>query len=188
MRTAGYSRMMKNSINNQQAEENTENLVGEAAVERIRELVDDAKTCFFRTAIATGETDAVRPMNVLNVDDLGNLWFLSASDSHKNEELEADSSVELFFQGSAHSGFLHLNGTAIVTRDQKTIDDLWNPLLKTWFTEGMNDPRITVIRVTPQTGYYWDNKHGDAIAGIKIMVGAVIGKTLDDSIEGTLAP
>jgi hypothetical protein len=36
--------------------------------------------------------------------------------------------------------------------------------------------------------YYWDNKHGSAVAGVKMLVGAVVGKTLDDSIEGKLAP
>jgi len=59
-------------------------------------------------------------------------------------------------------------------------------MLKTWFTGGEDDPRITVIRVIPRRGYYWDNKHGDVVAGAKIAVGAVIGKTLDDSIEGIL--
>jgi hypothetical protein len=59
-------------------------------------------------------------------------------------------------------------------------------LFKTWFTEGIDDPRITVIQFTPQEGYYWDTKHGRAVAGLKMLVGAAIGKTLDDSIEGTL--
>ncbi len=179
---------MKNSINREQPEENTENLTGDHAISRIREIVDDAKTCFFRTALATGPTAAVRPMNVLKTDGLGNLWFLSANDSHKNDEIARDSRVELFFQASAHSGFLHLSGTATISTDQATIADLWNPLLKTWFTEGKTDPRITAIRFTPHHGYYWDNKHGDTIAGVKMLIGATIGKTLDDSIEGTLQP
>ncbi len=179
---------MKNSINREQPEENIENLIGEQAIKLIRELVDDAKTCFFRTSTATEPTDAVRPMNVLKTDDLGNLWFLSANDSHKNDEIARDPSVELFFQRSTHSGFLHLTGTATLSTDPATIEDLWNPLLKTWFTEGKTDPRITAIKFTPHHGYYWDNKHGDAVAGVKILIGAAIGKTLDDSIEGTLEP
>jgi len=44
-----------------------------------------------------------------------------------------------------------------------------------------------VIKVTPEEGYYWDNKHGKAIAAVKMLVGAAIGKTLDDSIEGKLS-
>ncbi|MEO7116869.1 MAG: pyridoxamine 5'-phosphate oxidase family protein [Caldimonas sp.] len=50
----------------------------------------------------------------------------------------------------------------------------------------VDDPHITAIRVRPSGGYYWDNKHGNAIAGIKMMIGTVIGKTLDDCIEGTV--
>jgi general stress protein 26 len=59
-------------------------------------------------------------------------------------------------------------------------------MIKTWFTGGVEDPRITVIRVTPRDGYYWDTKHGGAIAAMKMVVGAVIGKTMDDSVEGRL--
>ena len=95
--------------------------------------------------------------------------------------------MRLFFQGSEHPGFLTRTGTATVTRDKKKIKALWEPILKTWFTEGENDPRIAAIGVSPSGGYYWDSKHGNAVAGIKMMIGAAIGKTLDDSIEGKLA-
>jgi hypothetical protein len=50
----------------------------------------------------------------------------------------------------------------------------------------VDDPRITVIKVAPVDGYYWDTKHGMAVAGVKMMIGAMLGKTLDDSIEGRL--
>lgn len=179
---------MKNSINREQPEDNTEHLTADQAIDRIKEMVEDAKTCFFRTAVATGPSEAVRPMNVLKTDHLGNLWFLSAKDSHKNAEIVREPSVELFFQASAHSGFLHLTGTATISTNPEIIADLWNPLLKTWFTEGKDDPRITAIKFAPDHGYYWDNKHGAAVAGAKMLIGAAIGKTLDDSIEGTLEP
>lgn len=61
---------------------------------------------------------------------------------------------------------------------------MWEPILKTWFAGGKDDPRITIIEVTPITGYYWDNRHGNLVAGVKMMLGAATGKTLDDSIEG----
>jgi general stress protein 26 len=174
------------SINRNQPEENREDLQAQAAVNKIKEIVDEAKSCFFCTAVSAGESSAARPMSVQQVDDEGNLWFLSASDSHKNLELAIDPTVKLYFQGSAHSNFLYLNGHAIVSTDQAKIKELWEPVIKTWFTGGVEDPRITVIKVTPTEGYYWDNKHGDAVAGIKMLIGAAIGKTLDDSIEGKL--
>ena len=62
----------------------------------------------------------------------------------------------------------------------------FSPLIKTWFTEGEDDPRITVIRVRPTEGYYWDTKHGLGVAGVKMLIGAALGKTMDDSIQGRL--
>lgn len=70
--------------------------------------------------------------------------------------------------------------------DKEKIKELWEPVLKTWFTEGENDPRTSVIKVEPIEGYYWDTKHGPAVAFAKKLMGAAMGKTLDDSIEGKL--
>lgn len=174
------------SINKNQPEDNREDLRGKAAIERIKEMIKSAPSCFFCTASSSGGSQGVRPMSVQEVDAEGSLWFLSAADSHKNRELALDPSVKLFFQGSAHSGFLALTGRGSVSTDRQKIKELWEPVLKTWFTEGIDDPRITVIKVVPSEGYYWDNKHGNAVAGIKMLIGAAIGKTLDDSIEGNL--
>jgi len=174
------------SINQQQPEENRKDLQGNEAAKKIKELVNNAKTCFFCTNNNAGNEFATRPMSVQKIDDDGNLWFLSATDSHKNTELKTDSMVQLLFQGSAYSDFLNIHGIATVSRDKEKIKELWEPILKTWFTEGIDDPRISVIKVEPSEGYYWDTKHGAAIAFAKKLVGAAIGKTLDDSIEGTL--
>ncbi|VXC13825.1 General stress protein [Luteimonas sp. 9C] len=177
------------SINRNQPEHNREDLAGGSAIARIREMTKDAESCFFCTTPLTGSaTGGTRPMAIEEADDAGALWFLSASDSHKNAEIEADPTVRLYFQASKHSGFLALDGRATISRDRQRIDDLWNPIMKTWFTGGKDDPRITVIQVTPTGGYYWDNKHGDFVAASKMVVGAALGKTLDDSIEGRVSP
>ena len=172
------------SINKNQPEDNHKDVSGAEAIERIRDTVKKSATCFFCTAVSLGSSAGARPMNVREVDDDGNLWFLSASDSHKNAEIASRSHVRLFLQGSEHSDFLHLTGVAAVVRDKAKIKQLWSPVLKTWFTGGLDDPRITAIKVTPLGGYYWDNKHGNTVAGIKMLIGAAVGKTLDDSIEG----
>jgi len=168
---------MGTSINTQHPEQNHQDLAGPVAVKKIQELVKQATTCFLCTAITTGKRFEVRPMSVQKVDDQGYLWFLSASDSNHNAEIARDPAVQLLFQGSPHSE---------ISRDKAKIEELWEPLVKTWFTEGKDDPRITVIRVAPSDGYYWDTKHNRAIVFAKMIVGALTGKTLDDSIEGKL--
>jgi len=174
------------SINQQQIEENHQDLAGTKAIEKLQELVTKTSTCFFCSNIKTGIPFSTRPMAVQKADDEGNLWFLSSNDSHSYDELQNDPFVQLLFQGSPHSDFITISGTAKMSKDKQKIKELWEPIMKTWFTEGENDPRIAVIKVEPSEAYYWDNKHGNAIAFLKMAAGAIIGKTLDDSIEGKL--
>jgi general stress protein 26 len=174
------------SINKQQKEENHKDLMGSEAGRKIKELATKNNTCFFCTNIITGQPIKVRPMSVQKVDEEGRFYFLSANDSHKNMEIQSDHNVQMLFQGSAHSDFLSIYGTATVSRDKELIKELWEPLIKTWFTGGIDDPRITAIIVETNEGYYWDNKHGDAVAFAKMTLGALLGKTMDDSIEGEL--
>lgn len=175
-----------NSINQNQAEHNHESLAGKAAIEKVKELAEKTNTCLFTTAANSTHHIATRPMAVQKIDDKGAFWFLSANDSNHNKEILEKPEVQLYFQGSAHSDFLVLHGKARITTDKKIIDELWSPICKTWFTEGKDDPRITAIKVEPHDGYYWDTKHGNVVSGIKIMIGALIGTTLDDSIEGRI--
>jgi hypothetical protein len=95
------------SINQQQPEQNRVDLSGAKAIQKMKQLVDEAETCFFCTGVISDGSTGTRPMSVQEVDEQGNLWFLSADDSHKNEELSRDPSVRLYFQGSAHSVSLH---------------------------------------------------------------------------------
>jgi general stress protein 26 len=176
------------STDRNRVEDSREDLQGQEAVKKIKEMVEQAQTCFFCSAVVTGESNGDHPMNVQQVDDEGNLWFLSARDSRKNQELAIDPSVRLYFQGSRHADFMQLNGVAAISTDRERIKELWSPIAKTWFTEGVDDPRISVIKVTPTQGYYWDTKHGLAVAGVKMLIGAVIKKTMDDGIQGKWNP
>ena len=174
------------SINKNQPEANYEALTGEKGLEKMKTLIEKASsTCFFCTNIHNNHF-STRPMAVQKIDEDGNLWFLSSIDSHKNDDIKQNPSVQLLFQGSPHSDFLSIYGTASISQDKTKIRELWEPMIKTWFTEGVDDPRITVIKVEPEEGYYWDTKHAQVISLFKRMVGAAIGKTLDDSVEGTI--
>jgi len=172
------------SINKQQSEDNHKDIFGTEATEKIKLLAAKATSCFFCTNIVTGQPFSSRPMDPEVIDKDGNFWFLSADDSHKNKELSKDPHVQMLFQGSDYSDYLSLFGTAEISRDKAKIEELWDPMMKTWFTEGKDDPRITVIKVTPTEGYYWDTKHNMLVALAKRTYGSIVGKTYDDSIEG----
>ena len=74
-----------------------------------------------------------------------------------------------------------------MTRDREKIDELWSEIAKAWFPEGKDDPHLTVIKVTPEEGFYWDTKDGKLASMIKIAASAVTGKTMVEGVEGTIS-
>ncbi len=176
------------SINKNQQEDNFKDLSGKEGIKKMKELVEKSGSCFFCTKMTTGEPFATRPMAPEKIDDAGNFWFLSASDSYKNQDIEIDPAVQLLFQGSSYTDFLSIYGKAAISKDKSKIEELWDPMMKTWFTDGKDDPRITVIKFTPEEGYYWDTKNGMAVALLKRTIGAIKGETYDDSVQGEIKP
>jgi general stress protein 26 len=162
------------------------NLTQGEAIEKFKEIVDHEAICLFTTRL-TEVPLTTRPMSVQKVCDQGNFWFLSASDSDKNHDIEMDQRVQLFFTNPSKYEFLSLYGTASITRDRGKIDELWTNIAKAWFPEGKDDPRVTVIKVTPEQGFYWDTKDGKLVSMIKILASAVSGKTLKEGVEGTIS-
>ncbi len=59
-------------------------------------------------------------------------------------------------------------------------------MAKAWFKDGKDDPKVTVIRVSPEESYYWDTQNGRMISLLKIAVAAVTGKEMDGGVEGKL--
>lgn len=159
------------------------NLADAEAVKKFREIIDHESICLFTTQL-TKLPLTTRPMTVQKVSDDGCFWFLSAADSEKNSEIFLDARVQLFFINRSDFEFLSVYGEATITRDKSMIDELWTDIAKAWFPGGKDDPRISVIRVTPLEGYYWDTKSGKLVSMIKILASAVTGKTMEEGVEG----
>ena len=154
-----------------------------SAAEKIKDLAEDIKTCMFCT-YKNGKLQS-RPMSFQEIDEYGNLFFLSDKNSNKNAEIMENSKVEIFFS-QPHDKFLSLHGNASISYDRKRIKELWNPIIKVWMTGGEDDPNLSIIKVVPEDGYYWNNKNGKMVAIAKMTVAFVTGKTMDDGIEGNL--
>lgn len=163
---------------------NTENLRSVEAVEKIKALIEKANVCLFTTRLGSVPLSS-RPMSTLRVDENGIIWFMSKVDSDKNMHLKQDDRVQLFYTHSASSEYLTLFGRAEVIADRRMIDELWNPMARIWF-EGKDDPTITLLKVTPEDGHYWDTKSNKMVQLLKLAIGAIIGKPLDDGLEGNI--
>ncbi len=161
------------------------NLQRNEAVAKIQELVKHNGICMFTSSI--GEVPLqTRPMSTQEVDDDGNFWFFSSKESHKNSEVSDDPRVQLLYANTSQSEFLTVYGKATILHDRKKIEEMWSPIVKAWFQEGKDDPDLTLIKVVPESAYYWDSKDNKMISLLKIAASAISGKTMDIGVEGTL--
>ena len=154
------------------------------AQKKVAELVKETNFCLFTTDL-TQIPLSTRPMSHQRVDDDGTIWFMSEDDSHKNEHIRKDNRVQLFYVNTSKNEFLNIFGKAEITRDKEMIKELWSPFLKTWF-DSPDNPKLTLLKVIPEEGYYWDTKNGKLVSMLKMVAGAITGKELDDSIEGKI--
>jgi general stress protein 26 len=161
------------------------NLNNQEAISKIKEIGKSADICLFTTNL-TQLPLSTRPMAASQIDDDGSIWFFSGKDSNKNEEINDDKRVQLFFANKSASEYLSVYGEAEEVLDKEKAKELWSPIDKAWFTEGVDDPNLSLLKVTPLDAYYWDTKTNKAVALIKIAVAAVTGKTMDDGVEGKL--
>jgi len=148
------------------------------AIAKLKKLVLDIKTCFFCTRTNEEAGANCRPMATQEVDEWGNIWFLSDKSSEKNCEIHEDDKVQLFYADPGKSSFIVVNGHAEELFDKQKTDDLWTPLAKTWFREGKNDPNISLVRVKPESAYFWDTKGNRMINFIKMVASATTGTAL----------
>lgn len=165
--------------------DNINNLRGREAIEKIKELVKKEQTCMFTTRLAEVPLSS-RPMSTQETDEEGNLWFFSARSSHKNQHIEADPRIQLFYSHPANAEFLSIYGTATISTDREKIEKMWTPFIKAWFPNGKDDVELSLIKVAPEAAYYWDTKNSKMVSMIKILTSVVTGKTMDDGVEGEL--
>ena len=162
------------------------NLTADNAVEKIREIAKDANICMFVTDLSSLPL-AGRPMATQEVDDEGNIWFMSNINSDKNRQVENDSQVQLFYSHTSKYEYLSVFGKAEIVNDRSKIEELWTPMAKTWFENGKDDPNISLIKLIPEDAYYWDTKNNKMVSLIKFAMGTMgITPKDDGGVEGKL--
>ena len=134
----------------------------------------------------------MRNVKDLNHDDAikvcnqGNIWFFSEKNSDKNEDIEGNKNVQLFFSSPSKSSYLVVNGDTEIILDKAKIEELRTPKAKIWFIEAKDDPNISIIKVTPTNCYYWDTEGNKMINFLKMIASVATGTNLISGMQGEL--
>ncbi|QLE02548.1 pyridoxamine 5'-phosphate oxidase family protein [Galbibacter sp. BG1] len=161
-----------------------ENLYSKEAIEKVRDLAKSIDFAMMITNLKKTPLHAI-PMSTKKVDKEGNVWFLSSSESTHNSNIRSSSDIYLIYSDKSSMEFLNIYGKAQILKDKSVLEDLYEKTDDAWF-DGVEDPKLTAIKVVPRDVFYWDTKHNKLVSLFKMGLGALTGDEPDLGKQGEL--
>jgi general stress protein 26 len=131
----------------------------EEDIRRLGSLIKDIKFCMLTTVDTEGHLHS-RPMAVQEMEFDGDLWFFTGKSTMKAQEIKFDSHVNVSFAKPEDNKYVSVSGRARLVDDPAKAKQLWNPMYKAWFPEGLDDPDLALMKVEVTRGEYWDAPNG----------------------------
>jgi general stress protein 26 len=140
--------------------------------------------------LTTRGTDGLlhsRPMGTREIESDGVLWFFTADDSGKVQEIYHDQMVNVSYLNSRDQVYVSVAGKASLSRDRAKMRELWTPALKAWFTDGVEDPNLALLRVEIKGIDYWEGP-GKLVTLLKFAKSAVTSTPSKVGEHGKIVP
>lgn len=124
---------------------------------RLGDLIADIKVAMLTTRDEDG-TLRSRPMGTQSADAFeGTLYFFTDIDSAKIFEVEDSRAVNVSYAEPGSQKYASLSGNASVTQDRDQLEAHWNPMLKVWFPQGLDDPKVALLSIDVVKAEFWDS-------------------------------
>ncbi len=133
----------------------------EESIEKLKGLIEDID--FGMLTTMDGGKLRSRPMSTQEVQADGDLWFFTSDKTHKVDEIEADNRVNVAYSKPDDNVYVSVSGTAAIVKDRAKIEELWSPVLKAWFPEGLDDPSLCLLKVSVEEAEYWDSPNSKLV-------------------------
>jgi general stress protein 26 len=152
----------------------SQQLSSEDAIKKFRELVESVNICMF-TTLDDQNNIFSRPMSTVKIDEEGNAWFFTNEFSEKIQEVSRDNAVTLIYAHPGKNVYVSVKGSCTIVLNKKKIEELWNPILKAWFPQGIDDPKLCLVKVTTEDAHFW-NSHSNKMVVYFKMLKAIANK------------
>jgi general stress protein 26 len=143
--------------------------------EKLETMIKDIGVAMITTRRPDGGLHS-RPMAVPKHAFDGDLWFFTAGDSLKAQEVAESSQVNVSFAEPKSERYVSISGRAGVVHDRTRAEAMWTPLLKGWFPAGLDDPRLALLRVEVEHAEYWDAKGSQMLVFFSLARAAMTGQ------------
>jgi general stress protein 26 len=121
---------------------------------KLIDLIRDIRIALLTTVDREGGFHT-RPVQTLQVDDDGALWFFTDWSSAKADELQHDVRVSLGYADPAKNAYVALSGSGRLLRDPQRAKQLWGAEQRAYYPDGPGDTRLALLRVTMERAEYW---------------------------------
>ncbi len=162
-----------------------QHLEKDEAVTKLTELVEEVKVCMFAT-IAEDYSLYSRPMQTIQIDEHGNLWFFTNEYSGKVDDVLKDTTVYLMYSHPGKNTYVHVKGECSIIDDKEKMKELWSPVVKAWFPKGLEDPALALLKVETSEASYWDSSSSKFVVFYNIVKAIAKGEKPKDGEFGKL--
>lgn len=130
---------------------------------RLASLVRQMKVAMLTTIEPDGSLRS-RPLQTVELDRAGRLWFFTHASSPKSAEIEQhDHQVNLSYADPRDEDYASISGTARLVRERERMAELWDARLAAWFPRGLEDPDLALLEVRIDKAEYWDQPHQENV-------------------------
>ena len=147
-------------------------------IKKIGEFIKDIRMAMLTTVDENGQLQS-RPMATQIHEFDGTLWFFTEHHSLKLDQLKADSQVNVAYSEPKHQRYLSLSGTATEVQDHDKMVEFWNPAFKAWFPKGLEDPELSLIKVTVNEAELWDTPSSKVTMAFGYAKAVITGQKYD---------
>jgi general stress protein 26 len=145
-------------------------------VQHFGDLIKGIKVAMMTTVEEDGSLRS-RPMWTHDRDFDGELWFFTREHSPKVGEVEHDHHVSLAYSDPTRDRYVSVSGRCRLVLDKQKARELWNPTLKAWFPDGLDDPELALLCVRVERAEYWDTPNSRMVQLAGMVKAALTGET-----------
>jgi len=156
-------------------------------LQNLWDKIKDVRVAMLTTVEENGSLRS-RPMYTQQAEFDGELWFFTADDSGKVEEIAREHQVNLAYADPKDSRYVSVSGIAELVKDRAKIEELWSPMLKAWFKGGQDDPHIALLRVRVTEAEYWDDTSSKMTRLVGMVKSALGSESYKSDEHGVVKP
>jgi general stress protein 26 len=127
-----------------------------------------------------------RPIGTAEVDADGNLWFFTNEFSEDDKEISIDDKVSVTYEDNSSRTYLSIKGKALLVDDKAKMKKLWTSYIKTFFPKGVNDPKLTLLKVETSDLEYWETSSIKIVILFDMLKINVLGEPFDEGAHGKI--